>query len=107
MRQMPSEPMSFPISTSVTFEGKAYGLCSEGQMNYLMRSAREKILSDAMDEEKVLTDEEMADKMAAWEKTCAYTTMPRLFAKMSPEQREEWKARYRFSPIIVGKGSRI
>jgi len=60
MRQMPSDPMCFPISTSVTFEGKAYGLCSEGQMNYLMRSAREKILSDAMDEERVLTDEEMA-----------------------------------------------
>jgi hypothetical protein len=104
---MSSEPMNFPISCSVTFEGRAYGLCSQKQMNYLIMTAREKILSDAMDEEKTMTEEEMQLKLSEWEKTCGYTTMPKLFARMTPDQREELKARYRFSPVVVGKGSKV
>ena len=99
-----SEPISFPVTTTVVFEGKQYCLCSNGQMNYLLRNAREKILAQAMDEEQELSEEEIQAKLREWEKTCPLTTMPKLFERMTPVQREDWKAKYRFSPLLVGRG---
>ena len=102
-RSLPRESLAFPISTTITDGGRTYAICSQGQMNFLLREAQERITSEAMDRGEKLTDKEIQGRLAEWEKTCGYTTMPRFFARLTPEEQEEWKARYRFSGLTAGK----
>ena len=90
---------------SIEYKGRVYAICSEEQMNFLLMSEKEKIIMEDADkvyrkEKKPITEAEINTKLEAFREKCEFATLSHILSKMTPQEQEEWKNKYRFSPII-------
>ena len=89
---------------SIEYKGKVYAICSDDQMSYLLMTAKERIMMEDADkvykkEKKSITEEELKAKLYEYVESCGYGTIASVLAKMTPAEQEEWKNKYRFTPI--------
>ena len=84
---------------AITYKGKVYAICEQGQLDYLVQCERERWIMMAYDEDKTMTESELNAKIKIFLENCGYSTLNGLLARMTPEERKNWQDNYRFSPI--------
>jgi len=93
---------------SIEYKGRVYAICNDDQMAYVLLVEKERLVMEDNDrvyrkEKKNMTDEELKAKLLAFSDTCGYATLAMVLAKMTPAEQEEWKNKYRFTPITKCK----
>ena len=106
-KRSPSELPAKNQQIAITLaSGKTYAIVSEGQMDFIMECAAEKFMADAVNEKRQLTDTELRAKLIEYlEKDSEFATLDYVLSKMSPQERDDWKQKYRFSGIWRSKKS--
>jgi hypothetical protein len=100
---MRGRDINFPCKNqelSISYKGKIYGICSPEQMAYLIMIARDRLMIEASQQGKALTEEELKIKLTEYEANCGHATLESVLGKMTPDEIEQWKASYRFAPVI-------
>lgn len=87
------------MTLTVTLHGKQYVACDKQQMHAIMQMGKQRVALEAAENNETLTPEEEAKRLEAWQENCGFATVEWLLSKMSPQERERWKASYRFSGI--------
>ena len=93
----------FPIKsqmTEISFQGRTYKVCSEGQMNYILAVGLQEIQMKAASENKQLSEQELKEELKKYKENCGYGLIDEILAKVSPEERERWKMNYRYAGIV-------
>ena len=103
-----STPPTKNQEMSIEYKGRIYAICSEEQMNYLLMVEREKIIMEDADkvyrkEKKPIAEAEIVAKLEAFREKCEFNTLAYVLSKMTPQEQEEWKNKYRFAPIIKSR----
>lgn len=113
MNSRPFPQTGFPTKNqevSITLrDGRTFAICSKGQFRYLLDMARQRIIADAIDKGE-LTNEAEADnktieeRLLHWrEHQSQYATMDWVLERMSPQERKDWEAKYRFGGVFRRK----
>lgn len=84
---------------SITVHGKTYAVVSEKQFKYLRQKALEEIYAEAARRQENPITEEIQAQLEKSMDGCGFSTLDRILAKMTPDERERWKIQYRFSCI--------
>jgi hypothetical protein len=95
------------FSLTITHGGKNYAICDNRQFGFLVEMAKHEhggeiaALAIKMAENGEELDEHKINEMAAeWvEKERNFSTIKRMLARMTPEERKQWEASYRFTPF--------
>jgi hypothetical protein len=58
------------------------------------------LMVEAAQQEKVLSEAELKAKLEEYTQNCGYSTLDKLLAKMTPDERSAWQDNYRFAPIV-------
>jgi len=102
MSIIPRRNMSYPVKNqlmSITYNGKTYGICEQGQLDYVLSVGKEDILSQAAMKKERLSEKELAKRLEEYRDNCGYATLEFVLAKMTPAEREQWAINYRFQPF--------
>lgn len=97
-----SKSPTYPVKnqeTSITYGGKTYAICSDQQIDYIKLQARDQVMFDAFEKQIEMTEEEINKKVQLVVENCGYATLDYVLGLMTPQEREDWKVRYRFTPI--------
>lgn len=89
---------------SITVRGKTYAVVSDAQLRYIREKALETILARAAEKQENLTMEEGRVRAAKYADSCGFATLDLVLAKMTSDERERWKAQYRFSCVTRRPG---
>lgn len=106
-------PMAIPLSNipyknqeiRIAIGGREYCIVSKGQVAYLLRNERQRLLDEAFDDKVILTEEEIKKKLEAFAENCGYATLEWVLARLTPERRTEWQSKYRFGGVSRKLGS--
>lgn len=85
--------------------GKSYIICAPGQMQFLIEVKTVEIINSLQEEisQGKFTEDSLKQRIASevdkWKETCGYATLDWVMAKMTPAQKETWKAQYRFGGV--------
>ena len=92
---------------SITLGGKTWVICSEGQLEWIKKQAKEQFQVEAYDnnlkEDK--HTEYIENRLKEYENQCEYITLTKALSMMTPKERQAWENWYRFTPISVCKQS--
>jgi hypothetical protein len=97
-----SKPSASPTKNqelSITYGGRSYAICAQGQLDYLIMQAREQILFDAAERREQVTEEFLEKKLEEFKVNCGFATLDWMLNKMNPQEKEIWAANYRFCPV--------
>ena len=84
---------------SITYNGKTYAICEQGQLDYMLSLGKEEILSEAAMKKERLNEKEIEKRMEKYKENCGYATLESVLVKMTPAEREQWAINYRFQPF--------
>jgi hypothetical protein len=84
---------------SITYGGRAYYICAQAQIDYMLMRERDQILFDASERREQVTDEMINKKIEEFKINCGFATLDWILSKMNPQEKEKWEANYRFAPI--------
>src|SRR3990172_4837574 len=102
MRERALKTSSYPVknqSTSITFKGKTYAICSAGQLEYMRLRTKDQIEFEAYEKHEQLTQEELNRRVEEKMGNCGFATLDHVLGLMTPQERKDWKAMYRFTPF--------
>ena len=89
----------------VAVGGREYHIVSKGQIAYLLRNERQRLLDEAFDNKATLTEEEIRKKLEEFAEKCGCATLEWVLARLTPERRREWQSKYRFGGVSRKLGS--
>ena len=94
------------LQLSITFQGKTYAICDSMQYKNLVTQEMEKAAFElASEQQDHYPDEDQIRKRAeAKVDDRGFATLDMILSRMTPQQREEWKQSYRFTPITRTTG---
>ena len=105
-RMLPSSPNALKSqSMSVTYKGKTYAICSEGQVAYLRRMALEKVAAEAAARGEQLDEARMAEAVNRRVEERGFATLKMVLEKMTPAEQKQWAARYRFGAVSSARSN--
>lgn len=115
------------FSLSITYKGKTYAICDEQQWQTMRGSMRQKIITEMAREgmreeadkrkaalqsgnppppmEPTFSDDEVEIRVTEALEEAGYARQKDVLAKMTPEEREQWKISYRFTPFHTKPGA--
>lgn len=99
-----ANPASKNEELSIEYKGRVYAICNDEQMAYLLMTAKERIMAEDADkvyrkEKKPITEDELRVKLHEYTDTCGFATVAFVLGKMTPAEQEEWRMKYRFTPV--------
>jgi hypothetical protein len=100
---MPPSPIKNE-DQSITVRGKTYAIVSNGQYIYIRDRTLEDVYAKAAEKQETLTQEDAKDRLAKRMDECGFATLSIVLAKMTPDERERWKAQYRFCHVTRHQG---
>jgi hypothetical protein len=115
------------FSLSITFQGKTYAICDKKQWESLCDRVREKVVSELSQEslqkqadarkaalqsgkppppmEPLFSEEEVEARVAQSLEEAGYARLQDILDRMTPEERDQWKTSYRFTPFSTKPGA--
>jgi hypothetical protein len=109
MRERTTTPGQLPSRTqemSVEVAGRTWGICGDGQMEALREMMLHKVMADAADSGETLDEAETRRRVEAEVKASGWATPAMVMDMMTPPEREQWAAQYRFGGFWGKRGSR-
>jgi hypothetical protein len=100
-RNIPLGPDPKEQIIETVFKGRAYRICSRGQMEYALMYQRVMIMEELANAGKAVVEAEVDQLLAKWkEEQCPVIDLDTLFSKMTPAEKKQWQDSYRFGGIF-------
>ena len=69
-------------------------------MVYIRQTSLDQVQFDAYETRKTYNDEELKQAVEDKVANCGYATLDYVLGLMTPDERKDWEAKYRFIPFI-------
>jgi hypothetical protein len=104
-----TSPGSLPSRTqemSVDVAGRTWAICSDDQMAALREMMIHRVMANAADQGETIDDAEIRRRTEAEVEASGWATPAMVMARMTPPEREQWAAQYRFGGFWGKRGNR-